>query len=339
MTINITAYSLRFCLSLLVIFSLVQFIELNITELQNKNPERKLISGIMKICLSSEPDGTALVEDTFTRDEVLIVFKVDHFWLIDTNQLYAYLNSYDDSAPGTALVSEKTQIQTSGIWPKFPISPHSAVSFSGHDIKSSFYNQVLVFKDSDLFRYRVKTFNYAKRNLEIDLIGVHSTARWPALPKMRDVQYLSIPRDTRILVAPRIFVIPSIFLRAFTVFVLNPHNLDYPIEYEIHEFGLPGGPIDEVHLKFHHMLSNGKTIVFSTTGDICFDKICRRFSKIIPCGPVLEAFADSFAYWLWQNSDFTIRLLIIGLSSIMIVNLILSIFFIINQVNRIKDLT
>lgn len=341
--INITAYSfIKFSLFLLASSSFIQFIEPTINEsLANEELVPgvidNVVSGIMKICISSEPDGTALVEDTSTKDEILIVFKVDHFWLIDTNKLYSDFNS--DRKPSTALISSKNQIQTSKIWPQFPISPQSAVSFSGHDKESKFYNQVLVFKDYDLFRYQVKELNAKRGNLSIKLIGIHRTDHWSAFPNMKDVQYLSIPRDTRILVAPRIFGIPSVFHRDSSAYMLNPANLDNPVEHKVYSFGLPGGFNDESSLKFHHMLSDGKTIVFLTTGNLCIEKICKQFRKIIECEPALDAFADSFSYWLWRNSDFTIRLLMICLSSIMAVNLILSIFFTINQLKRIKDLT
>lgn len=291
------------------------------------------ISGIMSICLYTEPDGTALIEDTSTREEILVVFKVDHFWLITTKQLNDFIK-FDSK-----FISSLNQSQASPVWPKFPISPKLAVSFSGLDRESVFYNQVFVFKDSNLFRYQVKILDTYQGKLDVLLVSTHTTSHWSGFPNINDVLLISIPRKTRILVAQRKVDPTNFAFKVHRAYILNEANLDNPVEHEVYHFGLPGRSNDYKNLKFHHMLSNNQTIAFLTTGDLCIDKVCKSLHQAIVCDPQVIAFANSFAYWLWRNTDFSVRLIIVCLSSIMIVNLTMSIFFIINQIKRIVDLT
>lgn len=291
------------------------------------------ITGIMSICLYTEPDGTALIEDTSTREEILVVFKVDHFWLITTKQLNDFAKN------GDKFISPRNLLQASLYWPRFPISPKLAVSFSGLDRESVFYNQVLVFKDSNLFRYQVKNLDIYQRRLDVSLVNTHTTSYWSNFPHINDILFMSILRKSRLLVAQGQIEATNYFFNLHYAYILNQANLDNPIEHQVYYFGLPGAFYDYKNLRFHHMLSNYQTIAFLTTGEFCIDKVCKRFHEAIACDPRDIAFAASFPYWLWQNTDFTVRLLMISLSSVMIVNLTLSIFFIINQVKRIVDLT
>lgn len=307
------------------------------------------ISATVRLCLDSEPDGTAILTDTKDNKEVLAIFKADTFWLKSTDEVVKFAKS----PKGYRLFFGQDQTKIDRIWPEFPCSINYAISFTGMKRDHKFHNNVLVFKDKTLYRYKVEKLEHIKSaaavfryQMMVKLIGSHLINHWAHMPNLNDIQHMLIPRGTRILIANAAFQ-PTIS-REVPVYSLNQANLGNPVAHPAPITGLQFPTLKSSFIpfiRFYYLLQADLTsrteqaLIFLRTGELCINDDCNQLRGAMLCEPQIESFTSSFGYWLWSDTDLTLRLIMVCLSSIMVINFIFAVAFIYNQLKRIVDLT
>lgn len=290
-------------------------------------------TGLSKLCIEDYPDGLALVLEPEKEREVLMIFKADSLWLFPT----ASLEKIIESSQNETNISKSNQINCAAHFEGYPSSPTFVLSPYGLDKNDSFYQNILIFKDSILLRYSIDSIDADSNQLKTSLIGKHTTATWYMDFRVNDQTKMFLFRQSRILIAinDNRVQIAGIFTVLFRAFVLNEHNLDNPVELTIREVD---ARFREV--RYYYELESKKLLTFkSSSNSLCIDASCLNFRQFSTCDAQVGAFLDSFAYYLWQDTDFTIRLTLVGLSSIMVINFALAISFIYNQIRRVSDLS
>lgn len=291
-------------------------------------------TGLMQLCLGTLPDGTAILTDTLGQREVLALFKYDKFWLRPVDDVVEFIRD-KSNLPWIELGD---QMDSATIWPNFPTSPDYIVSFGGLDRNNSFYNNVLVFKNFNLYRYRVDELDiHDATKISATLIGKYTTDYWSYFPLINDVIFIRHLRGSRVL-----FVLTrQIWYDSMRLYVLNDHNLNNPIDYNVRQYEIPSIDKEKHNIRQIHDIASPSrgVLTFLSTGKLCLNSTCKSFSTALSCPRQTTVFTKGFAYWIWQDTNFTIRLLIVALISIMVINITLASAFVFNQVKRVADLT
>lgn len=286
------------------------------------------IDPIIGLCLVAAPDGIALLPDSQSNKELLLVFKSSAFWIVPAEFI---VELADNGRINKFNISEDNQLESKKFWDSFPDTVDYVTSFTGLDSKDPFHNNVLVLSQTLLLRYKVQQLSASSNNISVSLISSHQTEYWFRLPAVADINYMVILRQTRILaVSINKFWGPSEF-----GYILNPENLDNPVQREFQNFKLE----HDKKLRFQYRLADKSTISMLTSGNICHNNKCKRFMSAINCKPQIEGFVNGFASWIYRDSIISLRLAMISLSSIMLVNFAFALSFIYNQLKRIYDLT
>lgn len=289
------------------------------------------IGGLALLCLKTEPDGVALLHDTITKtsddDEVLIIFKVDSFWIQKASEMFEI----------GQLISKDNRMKCSDYWPSYPKQVDNVASFYGLDKDNYLYNNVLVFSKQLLLRYQVEfippaisNLSTSERSIRVTLASTHTTAYWREFSSARDYYFLHIIRSSNVMIA--------LSKRGTYAYWLNRANLDNPVGYET-SFYPKKIPVNLYSIKSYYLLKSNQYITFSSSGELCLEEKCKMLHYKVNCDPQLVAFSVSPSIWLWRDTDFTIRLAMVTLSSIMVVNFVLAMCFIFNQLKHIMDLT
>jgi len=303
-----------------------------------RKPKRSGVNSITKLCLESMPDGVALAV-AGTQQPVLIIFKGSHFWIVSIDELVRGIRSSNRER----LLGPSNQQESSEFWPKFLDSPSYAVSFTvtrGY----SFFNNVLIFKGQTLHRYRIDQLEQVGNSswrISVSFVSSHTTEHWSYMPNVNDVQIMTLLWGTRILFVEGTTDWSQIGINPNPIYKLNDANLDNPVEniaYNAPPYPNTGN-LRSTGLRFFYQLTVNDSIYFTQSGELCFTRSCKKFRRLLECTLQVEAFTGSFAFWLWHDTDLTIRLIIITLSSVMMVNFTLALSFIYNQVKRIAELT
>lgn len=286
------------------------------------------ISGIVKLCLDSEPDGAAVIDSETTQ--VILVFKVDNFWVIEVNEFVNKVYKIDGSSE---VFKADNQLSTGDFWPEHLSSPDWVLSFTNLNKSDPFYNNVLVFKERILHRYAVEAVNLKMRSsiLKVKLISKHISETWAELTSFNDISLMTIISGTYV-----VYVQGANIFGLRSAYILNPANMDNPIEHRSIMYSIPNSTSSSIYASY--ILLKDKTISFNN-GQICVSDNCISLRKLMVCDPRITAFTRSYAYWLWRESALNIRLIVVALCSIMVINLILAVSFIIHQVQRVADLT
>lgn len=301
------------------------------SRLQNQN-----IPGLVKLCIDSQPDGATIVSSD--HGEVMMVFKVKHFWVFDVE--YFISNIMNLSSPEDhRIFSDQNQMLASSVWPDFMISPNYVLSFLDLNPKDTFYNNVLMFRENSLKRYRLDQLSKSgpdKWTIRTTLISSHITDYWYSFPQaVSDIMILTIPRNTT-----NVYVERNHFLKTSpALYSLNDENIDDPVH-----FGTSGGAIIPYLNKARSTLISynsfkDKIIYFTSGGDVCIMDDCVALRLSIICDPHINAFIESSAYRLWGQTGLNIRLIIVAICSVMTINFFLAISFVAHQIQRIADLS
>lgn len=292
------------------------------------------VSGFVKLCVDSEPDGVAYFKsnDGF---EYLIIFKVDSFWIIEVDKVVRPTLNHTEAKNYEPLFRGQNQLSSTKFWPNYLRSPNYVLSFIDLDPNDAFHNNILIFKERKLHRYRVD--DIVKDNeswkLNITLLSTHVTDFWVSFPSFNDIRLMTIITGSKVLYVQRLS-----FILSPNIYILNVANLDNPIEYPNARATLPNLNLRATKISSYINI-NDKTISFSSEGQVCVTDKCITLRDFMTCDPRVDAFTSSLAYFLWRETELSIRLIIVGLCTIMIINLVIALAFVVHQIERIADLT
>lgn len=326
---------------------------LTYVRLVSSQTNNQSLDAMVKFCLESEPDGVALIRADVNKtnsDEILILFKVDKFWALPASELIKRFDNNQPQKPSgqtkrqdwlddpvqRPLLTERNQFKSESHWNKFLVMPQYAISFTGLESNDNFTNNVLIFKDQTMHRYKVRQMvlgiNNQKSDIIVELIGVYKSNVWQGLPRLADLQHMIIPRASKILIAKHSR------LGQIQLYILNSENFDSPVEQTlISRVYQPF--LKNAKMRFVYELENHRSLVFLSDGDICLDEKCLPLKDLLECSGEIDSFRQSFSYWLWRDTDLTMRLIIVALSTVLVINIILGLAFIIHQTDRVSDLT
>lgn len=316
-------------------------------------PTSVQVSGMFKLCIDFEPNGAAIVEAA-NGDKVVIIFKADVFWTLGLN---AFIESIEGNSlsikqqqqqndnsikqrnlPASLTMSDKNVFKVSDWWPQLDVLVEQALGFADLPKTDSFYNNIFVFYQYRLIRYRVETISLNEHadkviDLSIKHLGMFKSQLWISLHHFKDIQYMTtIPKTRSILVK-------SIGASEASLYLVNELNIDNPVQYlQIEE------SISNVSLSQNAysvvLLTDKSTITISKKiGQICSDYKCKPLHSLIVCDPKVNAFIGTYVFWLWRDTSLTMRLVGIASCSIMFVNFILGVSFIGHQLQQSSELT
>lgn len=306
-----------------------QIIALQKPETRDQSPAAQDFR-VGRLCLDPEPDGSAIFLSK-NKKEFLLIFKSNLFYMIYIPKLTDALRLAADK-PTPKLINSKSQLNVTELFPGIPSgSPYKMVSFPTNESSNPFYNNILAFFQNQVLRYEIKA---SQNTTQFILHGKHSTAHWWMFPSFSDIKLMTIARDAGLL------IVTSHSRGRSHSYSIVPENLDNPVERPVDVLNLPiARQLSLNKIRYAHQLESRETLVIMEDGDICVGAHCKSIKSLTDCDPQVSLFANSFAYALWHNTNLTLRLIMITLSSVMIVNFVLAMSFIYNQIMNIYDLT
>lgn len=284
---------------------------------------------VTRLCMNADPNGIAVVQDD-NKNEILLLFVEENFHVIPVDR---FNNLANFTGEANKLMTFATQLATKEYWSNF--SAQYVVSFSGQDNTSSFYNNILAFNGQQVLRYRITSVKLSGASvvkLKIEFVNQHSTLHWHGFPSFNDISYMYLTRGSSVL------MVYNKVKMYYSTYILTEGDLGNPVERSVHK---THNPVPKRFSMIRHMqrFSNSKYITVLDDGDICIDSSCINIRRLTDCEPQILEFSNSFIYSLQHNTNLTLRLAMITLSSIMVVNFVLALSFIYNQIMRIYELT
>lgn len=294
-----------------------------------------------RLCLENGPDGLAILRDTESDDEIVIFFKMKSLW---PTSLKSMLASISDGTK-TNMLSSANEYDISEL-KNFPASPHYVVSPTGLDKNHTFFNSLFVFKNFALYRFRITKLTYSMGSegghifdMKSEYIDTYNIHYWFNIAPMEEILTIFMPRATRILGIHRA---ETTDYSSISGYFLVDASFERPLETLMTQMSWKYiRSLRDNNVKFFYELNEDEDILYQTSdGYICYNKNCKSIrSAIVECPRVMLEFTQDWLFWIWTKTDLSIRLVAIGLSSIMIIDFILALAFVYNQVKRVMDLT
>ena len=307
---------------------------------------------LVQICKDGRPDGTAILESYPGGPEVLAIFKQNSIWLVKPTTFMQYISTDRKAEP--PLIDINNSLDARGIFYEYPsVGYKRIVSFYGLKPNHSFYNNILIFHAQQLLRYRVYKINVleetgdgriTKAELSVTLSGKHRTDFWQNGPsELENLPFLYTVRGTRLLAFGEM---PNSHQMFKNLYVLNAYNLEHPVILPCGEIS----PHDRKKFAQYFMFylsvpdqgSNGSLgLSFMRRDDgVCLGSKCVSFREVfLKCRGEVVKYSSSFAYWLYHDTEMTMRLLVYALHAMMACNLAMAIIFVSGQISKIFLLT
>lgn len=300
---------------------------------------KETTGGLSRLCLDNGPDGMVLLRDSDDAQDVVLFFKTKSYFPSNLKQLEGFLLKQ-----GKIDVLSNLNEYDLTEWNQFPVSPKYVVSPTGLNKNDTFYNNVFAFKDLTLYRYRITKLTLAQANQSIvfdikhELVGTYTIEYWHHFVSLDEVDSIFMPRETKIMAVRVGQPIGAITM----AYLLVDSNIENPIETTLTSEPTKHLNTIEALMKVKYLYElNDQDDVFYLTKDgmLCLNEKCKQLRSAVECPAAIQTFTEGSLFWIWTKTDLTIRLLAVGLSSIMVVDFILALAFIYNQVKRVMDLT
>lgn len=311
----------------------------NTTAAPDGGNQESNIAGLFRLCLENQPDGIVLVRESLDSEnstELLIYFKVNAFWLVPVDKLRTLITGNATNEP---YFTTTNQFDATQHFKSYPGQPDYAASFSGLPKGDEFANNIFIFRNQLVHRYRIIQASVDGR-ISTEQLGSHSFKRWYMFPFISDLEYIINVRNSRMLIST------SKYRKAYkalgTAYVFEESNIANPVSYTANvldvQIDTDKASYDNLH--YYYILADETTIVTGwRSGDLCINKNCIALNSAARCDAQINRFKDSVFYWLWRHSAFTIRLLMITFSSMLMINFVVASSFIYHQIIIMIDMT
>lgn len=306
--------------------------------------------GILQLCMDNQPEGMAVLsqgERGNSSGDVLAIFKAHQVWLLRLDTFIESILKHQDSLR-EPMITTSNGLDARQIFQNYPTGTKLVVAFSGLDSTHPMYENLLIFKDNQLFRHKIDKVSltdssFKNGNMFATLLGQHKTDHWHSWPtSFWDIQAIYTLRATRLLTV-RTRVSSTTVTK--TIYALNAKSFDFPVDHQLRPLessGDSGAQLYEGKMLLHNrVMLAGKELNLSylrDSGKVCVDEKCVNFREFILCDSAVDIYTQGFAYWLHHDTDMSLRLLIVALISVMLVNSAMSIMFMWNQLNKVFSL-
>lgn len=321
---------------------LLLFLAVFITNCLSQSGEAKG-AGLARLCKQELPDGFVVVESK-SRVEYLLVISVDDVWAIEIHAIADAMAIDSD-----ALLKRQNSLDVYDVFVQFPKGFRRIFSTRSRNKTEWYHNNIFVLVQGRLFRYRlidVESSSGFKPVIDVKYVNDYSTEFWwPFNPDIKWIFSLYSIYDSRLVVFRKTNDASGTGYVG-GVISLSEGNFDNPI----HHITVSDLQTDvDRYAKYHiETVANASIVsLLHFNFNICLDlDRCVVFSRLIDCDNIGNSqskdddndeqnFRFKFIHWLHNNTEFTIRLLAITLISIIVVNCLFVLIFLVNQLKNV----